>query len=116
MNEYLKSQIEEHCQMVQRGAKPLSILPHQERYYDEIVDIIKEYKLHYSSEYLYQDWCTIYIYKNQTLKYLIPELPTNPKTPSEHALLGYVLGYDTESICYYILQNCKLKIKSINNQ
>ena len=47
MNEYLKSQIEEHCQMVQRGAKPLSLLPHQERYYDEIVSIINKHNLHY---------------------------------------------------------------------
>jgi len=109
MNEYLKSQIIEHCQMVQRGTKPLSILPHQERYYDEIVSIIKKYKLYYSSEIIADGWRTIYIYKNKTLRYLIAEIPMKPEKPSEHALIGYLLGYSTNSICDYILQNCQLE-------
>ncbi len=109
MNEYLKSQIEEHCQMVQRGVKPLSLLPHQERYYDEIVSIINEHRLYYSSELNSEGWRTIYIYKNKTLRYLIAEMPMKPETPSEHALIGYLLGYDTNSICDYILKNCKLE-------
>ena len=108
-NEYLESQIEEHCQMVQRGAKPLSLLPHQERYYDEVVRIINKYGLYYSSELNSEGWRTIYIYKNKTLKYLIAELPIKPEKPSEHALIGYLLGYDTNSICDYILGNCELE-------
>ena len=109
MNEYLKSQIEEHCQMVQRGAKPLSLLPHQERYYDEIVSIINKHKLYYSSELNGEGWRTIYIYKNKALRYLIAEMPVKPETPSEHALIGYLLGYSTDSICDYILQHCQLE-------
>jgi len=109
MNEYLKAQIEEHCQLVQRGTKPLSLLPHQERYYDEIVSIIKKYELHYSSELNGEGWRTIYIYKNKALRYLIAGMPMKPEKPSEHALIGYLLGYDTDSICDYILQKCELE-------
>ena len=108
MNESLKSQITEHCQMVQRGAKPLSILPHQERYYDKIIEIIKVHKLHWSSELNGEGWRTIYIYKNKALRYLIAELPIKPEKPSEHALIGYLLGYDTDSICDFILDKCEL--------
>jgi len=109
MNERLKSQITEHCQMVARGAKPLSFLPHQERYYDEIVSIIKENNLHYSSEILSDGWRVIYIYKNKTVRFLIPELPQKPTKPNEHALLGLLLGYDINSICDYILDKCELE-------
>ena len=109
MNEFLTAQIEEHCQMVQRGVKPLSLLPHQERYYDEIVSIIKKYELHYSSELNGEGWRTIYIYKNKALRYLIAEMPMKPEKPSEHALIGYLLGYDTNSICDYILLKCELE-------
>lgn len=109
MNDYLRAQIEEHCQMVQRGAKPLSLLPHQERYYDEIVEIIKDYKLHWSSETHGNGWRTVYIYKYKALKYLIAEMPNKPEKLSEHALIGYLLGYDTNSICSYILKHCKLE-------
>jgi hypothetical protein len=113
MNETLKIQITEHCQMVQRGVKPLSFIPHQERYYDEIVKIIKNHSLFWSSEILSEGWRTIYIYKNKTIRYLIPELPELPEKPSEHALIGYLLGYDTNSICDFILNNCKLKEPNI---
>lgn len=108
MNETLKSQIIEHCQMVTRGVKPLSLLSHQERYYDEIISVIKENKLHYSSEIISDGWRVIYIYKNKTVRFLIPELPQNPTKPSEHALLGLLLGYDINSICDYILEKCEL--------
>jgi hypothetical protein len=108
MNESLKSQIEEHCQMVQRGAKPLSLLPHQERYYDEIVSIINKYKLHYSSEINGEGWRTIYIYKNKTIRFIIPELTEKPEKPSEHALIGLLLGYDVNSICEFIIDKCRL--------
>ncbi len=108
MNESLKSQITEHCQMVARGVKSLSLLPHQERYYDEIVIIIKENELHYSSEIISDGWRVIYIYKNKTVRFLIPDLPQKPITASEHALLGLLLGYDINSICDYILDKCEL--------
>jgi len=109
MNETLRTQVEDYCQMVQRGTKPLSLLPHQERYYDEIVEIIKTHKLYYSSEIISEGWRTIFIYKNRAIRFLIPELPQEPKTVSEHALLGYLLGYDTDSICNYILDKCELE-------
>lgn len=108
MNESLKSQITEHCQMVARGVKPLSLLPHQEKYFDEVISIIKVNKLHYSSEILSDGWRVIYIYKNKTIRFLIPELPQKPTKPSEHALLGLLLGYDINSICDYILHECEL--------
>ena len=108
MNENLKSQITEHCLMVARGVKPLSLLSHQEKYYDEIIKIIKKNKLYYSSEIISEGWRVIYIYKNKTVRFLIPELPQKPIKPSEHTLLGLLLGYDINSICDYILKKCEL--------
>lgn len=108
MNKDLKCQITEHCQMVARGVKSLSLLPYQERYYDAIVKIIKENKLYYSSEIISDGWRVVYIYKNKTVRFLIPELPQEPTKPSEHALLGLLLGYDINSICDYILEKCEL--------
>lgn len=109
MNDTLKTQIGEHCQMVQRGAKPMSLLPHQERYYDEIIEIIKSHDLFYSSEMISDGWRVVYIYKNKTVRYLIPELPMNPEKPTEHALIGFLLGYDINSICDYITDKCQLE-------
>lgn len=109
MNETLRTQIEEHCQMVQRGVKPMSFLPHQERYYDEIIDIIKSHDLNYSSEIISEGWRTIYIYKNKKVRFIIAELSREPKTISEHTLIGFLLGYDINSICDYISQHCPLE-------
>ena len=108
MNETLRTQIDEHCKMVSRGVKSLSILAHQEKYYDDVVNIIKEANLYYSSEIISDGWRVIYIYKNKTIRFLVPELPQSPTKPSEHALLGLLFGYDINSICDYILDKCEL--------
>jgi len=107
MNEYLNAQIEEHCQMVERGAKPLSFLPFQKRYYNEIIKIIQAHGLYYSTEFKEKEWVTIYFYKNEMIKYLIPDLPSKPKTPIDHMLIGLLLGYDINSICDYIFKKRK---------
>jgi hypothetical protein len=108
MNETLRTQIEEHCQMVQRGAKPLSFLPHQEKYIDEIMAIIKSHDLHCYSEILSEGWRTIYIFKNKKVRFIIAELPREPKTILDHTLIGLLLGYGIDSICDYISQHCPL--------
>ncbi len=113
MNEYLKSQITEHCQMVERGAKPLSIISHQEKYYDEVISVIKNHKLFYSSEIISDGWRVVYIYKNKIIRFLIPELPQTPTRPSEHTLLGLLLGYDINSVCDFIIKNCELEEPNI---
>ena len=107
MNEPLKSQITEHCQMIQRGVKPMSFLPIQSRYKHEAIEIINNNNLLFYFEWLYQGWDTVYIFKNSILMKLIKEIPNNPQTASEHALIGYLCGYNTDSICEFIKENCK---------
>lgn len=114
MKDYLRSSVNLYCLMVGRGCKPVGILPYQSRYHDEVIDIVEGYNLHYISEYLCEGWKTLYVFKHDPLRHVIKELPDNPVTPGQHALLGYLFGYETESICNYILEHCDLK-KDENN-
>jgi len=108
MNEALRTRIDEHCQMVKCGVKPLSLLTYQARYHEEVINIIKDYDLYYSSEPNGKGWLTIYIYKNKAIGFLIPELPKTPKKPIEHALVGLFLGYGIDSICEFIFKKYNL--------
>lgn len=109
MNETLKTQIEEHCQMVQRGAKPCSLLTIKTEYNHSLVDrIYDEYNLHAISKRSNETFSELWIFKNNSLRFIIDLLPDEPTTPLDHALLGYLFGYDTDSICDYILKHCQL--------
>jgi len=104
MNDFLRGQIAEHCYLVQRG-KPVSVLAYQERYHNEVVELVKEFKLEFKTTTNSKGWGELYIYKNPVLAYVIDELPKEPKTPAEHYLLGALFGYDTNSICEFIVKN-----------
>jgi hypothetical protein len=103
MNDYLKAQIQEHCYMVERG-KPMSILSYQERYHNELAEIVKEAGLLVKCV-IDKEWGVAYIFKNPALRYVIEELPCEPETASEHYLLGALCGYDNNSICDFIFKN-----------
>jgi hypothetical protein len=105
LNDYLKAQIQEQCTLVQRGVKPLSMLSYQERYHNEVVELVKESKLHFKTETNSKGWGVLYIYRNEHLAMVINELPKEAKTASEHYLLGALFGYDTDSICDFIFKN-----------
>jgi len=106
MNEYLLAQITEHCQMVKRGAKPMSLLPIQNKYNRKATELVMGTGLYYTLEVLNKDWSTIYIYKNKIIDDIIDDLPEIPTTAADHVLLGFLLGYDIESICEYIEKHC----------
>ncbi len=109
MNESLKMQLELTCNLIQKGVKPMSFFPIQKRYKKEVINMISPLTdLYFHFEKLSNDWLAVYVYKNNIVKYLIKKLPEEPKTASEHAYLGLLLGYDIDSICKYISENCKL--------
>lgn len=111
-NEHLRVKLNEHCQMVRKGAKPVSFFPYQKKYHKPVIDFINKKEICFIYQTISDDWNCLYIFKNKTLKHIIVELPKTPKTPSEHALLGYLVGYDTESICEYIEKHCDLDKES----
>ena len=102
MNDYLRAQINENCQAVKNGAKAVSFLSCQTRYKKEAQEIVDEHELFCEFEKNANGWYVIYIFKNETLKIIIAELPAKPQTPSEHALLGFLCGYDIDSICKFV--------------
>lgn len=105
MNDFLTAQLTEHIQMVQRGCKPASMLQYQERYHADVTNMVRKAGLFYKATLSDHKWGVIIIYKNPRLSLVINELPKEPKTPAEHYLLGALFGYDTDSICNYIIKN-----------
>lgn len=105
MNDFLNAQITEHCDLINKGCKPASLIPYQERYHKEVIEIVKDAGLLFSANVNDNGWADIYIFKNPILRYLIKDLPRKPKTPADHFLLGSFFGYDVEAICHFITKN-----------
>ena len=99
--------VEEACYAVNHGMKPAAMLAIQSRYLHSAELIIAHDHLWMKCEILADDWVTVWIYKNETVRKIIDGLPAEPKTACDHALLGYLFGYDTESICEYIEEHVK---------
>ena len=109
MNEYVLAQLNELCQMVARGCKPVALISIRVPEYQKAIDIIyKEYSLHAIGRQLNESFFSVFIFKNFDLRFVLDLLPDEPKTPADHALLGYLFGYDTDSICKYIIRHCEL--------
>ena len=109
MNEYALAQLNELCQMVDRGCKPVALISVRVAEYQKAIDVIyKEYTLHALGKQLNESFFSVFIFKNYDLRFVLDLLPDKPKTPADHALLGYLFGYDTDSICNYIIKHCEL--------
>ncbi len=109
MNEYALAQLNELCQMVDRGCKPVALMSVRVPEYQNAIDIIyREYTLHAICKQLNESFFSIFIFKNYNLRFVLDLIPDEPNTPTEHALLGYLFGYDTDSICKYIVKHCEL--------
>jgi hypothetical protein len=109
MNVYALAQLNELCQMVDRGCKPVALISVRVPEYQKAIDIIyKEYSLHAIGRQLNESFFSIFIFKNYDLRFVIDLLPDEPKTPIDHALLGYLFGYNTDSVCKYIVNHCEL--------
>ena len=96
-------QLNAFCYMVEKGCKPVAMMPLQNRYVDSAraaVGKIDSLKLY--SEFLYEGWTTIYIYKHEYLLEIIKESPDEPKTAYDHWVLGKMFGFSDEEIGKYI--------------
>jgi hypothetical protein len=109
MNEFALAQLTELCQMVDLGCKPVALLSIRVSEYQKAIDIIyNEHSLHAISKRLNESFFSVFIFKNYDLRFVLDLLPDDPKTLTDHALLGYLFGYDTDSICKYIVKHCEL--------
>jgi hypothetical protein len=114
INQFALAQLIELCLMVKRGCKPVALISVRMDEYTKVIDIIyNNYNLHSLSKQLNESFFSIFIYKNNDLRFILNSLPTEPKTPTDHALLGYLFGYDTDSICEYIKKHCELNESNI---
>lgn len=102
MNDDLKSRINNYCYLVKRG-KPSAMLPVQNRYINEAMEIVEGYKgLYYINKYLSDGWREFWIYRKPFMSEVINNLPGKPKTIYDHWLLGKAFGYSDEAIEEYI--------------
>jgi hypothetical protein len=109
LNEFALAQLTELCLMVERGCKPVALISIRFEEYQKAIDIIyNEYKLHAIGKQLNDSFFAVFIFRNFDLRFLIDSIPEEPKTIVDHALLGYLFGYDTDSICKYIVKHCEL--------
>lgn len=109
LNDFAFAQLNELCKMVDRGCKPVALISIRVPEYQKAIDIIyKEYSLHAIGRQLNESFFSIFIFKNYDLRFILDLLPDEPTTPADHALLGYLFGYDTDSICKYIVKHCEL--------
>lgn len=109
INDFALAQLNELCQMVDRGCKPVALISIRVPEYQKVIDIIyNEYSLHAIGKQLNESFFSVFIFKNYDLRFVLDLLPDEPKTPADHALLGYLFGYNTDSICKYIVKHCEL--------
>lgn len=102
INDNLKTQIGEYCYLVQRG-KPSAMLPVQNRYVNEAMEIVEGYKdLYYINKYLSDGWREFWIYRKTFMSEVIKNLPEKPKTIYDHWIIGKAFGYSDEAIEEYI--------------
>jgi len=99
--------VEEACYAVNHGMKPAAMQPVHSRDLHEAELIVEREHLWLKCSLLADDWYEVWVYKNKTVRKIIDGLPAEPKTACDHALLGYLFGYDTESICEYIEEHVK---------
>lgn len=99
INDYLRSQIDNYCYMVQRG-KPAALIAIQERYLKEAMDIVKQqYGLKiYKEKLTNDDWLSLWIYKNDYIPEIIKKVPRKPESIFDHWVLGKLFGYSEEAI------------------
>lgn len=97
MNDYLKGQIYIYCELIKTG-KPSAIVPIQDRYIIEAIDIVKVNNLYYHIEELSEGWITLWIFKDSYILEIINEIPKKPKTTYDHWVLGKIFGYSDEAI------------------
>lgn len=95
-------ELETYCYMVSRGCKPVAVMSLQNKYIDEAKEIIETKSLKFYSEFLYEGWSTIYIYKHKYLLDIIKSSPEKPETAYEHWILGKLFGYSDEEIGKFI--------------
>ncbi len=98
MNEFTQGQIDIYCQSVFAGCKPCALLPLQDRYVEEARQIINDNSLFFYSEFLYEGWQTVWIYKESFMLEIIKALPDDPQTAFDHWVLGKAFGYSDEAI------------------
>jgi len=101
MNDFLIAKITFHCDMIQKG-KPCSCEPIQDRYIEEAINMITNYKLQLYIEELSEGWKTIWIYKDSYMLEIIKQLPNNPQSAFDHWILGKAFGYSDEAIKNFI--------------
>lgn len=97
MNDFILNRIDFNCDMVQKG-KTCSCEAIQDRYVEEAIKVINNFKLKVYVEELSEGWKTIWIYKDEYMLEVIKKLPEQPKTIFEHWILGKAFGYSDEAI------------------
>lgn len=103
MHERIAGELFTYCYVVKTGSKSVAMMPIQNKYLEEAkitvgnIDGLKFY-----SEFLYEGWTTIYIYKHDYLLEVIKNSPDEPKTVYEHWVLGKMFGYSDEEIGKFI--------------
>ena len=96
-------ELNSYCYMVNRGCKSIATMGLQDRHIADAKQIIENEKLKFYSEFLYEGWTTIYIYKHDYLLEVIKNSPDEPKTVYEHWVLGKMFGYSDEEIGKFIV-------------
>ncbi|HVJ49449.1 hypothetical protein [Desulfitobacterium sp.] len=92
-----------YCYMVNTGCKPVAMMSLQNRYIDNAKQIVENRNnLKSYSEFLYEGWSTIYIYKHDYLLEVLKSSPNEPETVYDHWILGKMFGYSDEEIGQFI--------------
>jgi len=102
MNDHVYVALSEHCEMVARGCKPLSLMPVMTKNKTAILAFLNSTGLSYKLDDLAEGWATLYVYKHPLIEKIIDMLPDEPKTALDHTVLGFLLGYDINSILDFL--------------
>ena len=119
MNEVLLGQIEQDCYLISKGVRSAALLQFQHKKsgdVDEIIKITKRHNVKYELKSFWEEgWTELWIYENDIVRYIINELPDNPKLPSEHYILGKLFGYSDEKVFIFCKEKSELNDPNLND-
>ena len=103
MHERIAGELFTYCYVVKTGSKSVVMMPIQNRYLEEAkITVENTDGLKFYSEFLYEGWATIFIFKHDYMLEVIKNSPDEPKTVYDHWVLGNMFGYSDEEIGRFI--------------
>jgi len=119
MTNIFLEEIERDCYLVSKGVRAAALLQFRHkrtRDIDKIIEITKRHNVKYELKSFWKNgWTELWIYESDIVRYIINEIPDNPKLSSEHYILGKLFGYSDEKIFKFCKEKAEMNDPNMND-